>query len=70
MSSFKDIVDRLDQLAPIPPIANQIMALAEDPDSSLSEFAGLIINDPAIAANLLKTCNSAYFGLTRKVDSV
>jgi putative nucleotidyltransferase with HDIG domain len=70
MSSFKDIVDRLDQLAPIPPIANQIMALAEDPDSSLSEIADLIINDPAITANLLKTCNSAYFGLTRKVDSV
>jgi putative nucleotidyltransferase with HDIG domain len=70
MSSLKDIVDRLDQLAPIPPIANQIMALAEDPDSPLSEIAGLIINDPAITANLLKTCNSAYFGLTRKVDSV
>jgi putative nucleotidyltransferase with HDIG domain len=70
MSRFKDIVDRLDQLAPIPPIANQIMALAEDPDSSLSEIADLIINDPAITANLLKTCNSAYFGLARKVDSV
>ncbi len=70
MSSFKDIVDRLDQLAPIPPIANQIMALAENPDSSLSEIADLILHDPAITANLLKTCNSAYFGLTRKVDSV
>ena len=70
MSSFKDILNRLDQLAPIPPIANQIMALAEDPDSSLSEIADLIINDPAITANLLKTCNSAYFGLARKVDSV
>jgi putative nucleotidyltransferase with HDIG domain len=70
MSSFKEIVDRLDQLAPIPPIANQIMVLAEDPDSSLSEIADLIIHDPAITANLLKTCNSAYFGLSRKVDSV
>jgi putative nucleotidyltransferase with HDIG domain len=70
LSSFKDILNRLDQLAPIPPIANQIMALAGDPDSSLSEIADLIINDPAITANLLKTCNSAYFGLSRKVDSV
>jgi putative nucleotidyltransferase with HDIG domain len=70
MTSFKGILDRIDQLAPIPPIATQIMTLAEDPESSLSEIADLIINDPAITANLLKTCNSAYFGLTRKVDSV
>lgn len=70
MSSLDDLLDRIEQLAPIPPIAIQIMALAEDPDSSLSAIADLIINDPAITANLLKTCNSAYFGLTCRVDSV
>lgn len=70
MTCFKEIIDRIDQLAPIPPIATRIITLAEDPDSSLSEIADLIINDPAITANLLKICNSAYFGLTRKVDSV
>jgi putative nucleotidyltransferase with HDIG domain len=70
MSSLQEILDRIDQLTPIPPVAHRIMALAEDPDSSLSEIADLIINDPAITANLLKTCNSAYFGLSRKLDSV
>ena len=70
MTGFKDILDQIDQLTPIPPIATQIIALAENPDSSLSEIADLIINDPAITANLLKTCNSAYFGLSRKLDSV
>lgn len=70
MTDVKDIVAQIDQLEPVPPIAGQIMALAQDPDSSLSEIAELILNDPAITANLLKTCNSAYFGLNRKVDSV
>ena len=70
MTDVKDIVGQIDQLEPVPPIAGQIMALAEDADSSLSEIAELILNDPAITANLLKTCNSAYFGLNRKVDSV
>jgi putative nucleotidyltransferase with HDIG domain len=70
MSSLQEILDRIDQLTPIPPVAHRIMALAEDPDSSLSEIADLTVNDPAITANLLKTCNSAYFGLNRKVDSV
>jgi len=70
MIDLNDIVGQIDQLAPVPPIAGQIMAMAGDPDSSLSEMAELILNDPAITANLLKTCNSAYLGLSRKVDSV
>jgi putative nucleotidyltransferase with HDIG domain len=70
MTDVKDIVAQIDQLEPVPPIAGQIMALAQDSDSSMSEIAELILNDPAITANLLKTCNSAYLGLNRKVDSV
>ena len=70
MTDVKDIVGQIDRLEPIPPIACQIMELAENPGSSLYEIAELILNDPAITANLLKTCNSAYFGLNRKVDSV
>ena len=70
MSDLKEIVRQIDQLEPVPPVAAQIMALAEDPDSSLSQIADLILNDPALTANLLKTCNSAYFGFKRKVESV
>ena len=70
MTDVKDIVGQIDRLEAIPPIACQIMALAENPGSSLSEIAELILSDPALTANLLKTCNSAYFGLNRKVDSV
>ena len=70
MTNVKDIVSQIDRLEPTPPIAGQILTLAEDPDTSLSEIADLILNDPGVTANLLKTCNSAYFGLNRKVDSV
>jgi len=70
MTNLNDIVEQINLLAPIPAIASQIMTKAEDPDSSLSEIADLIVNDPALTANLLKICNSAYFGLPRKVESV
>jgi putative nucleotidyltransferase with HDIG domain len=70
MTDLKDIVKQIDQLDPIPAITTQLMALAADPDTALSEIADLILNDPALTANLLKTCNSAYFGLNRKVDSL
>jgi putative nucleotidyltransferase with HDIG domain len=70
MTSLNDIVGQIDLLAPIPAIASQIITKSEDPDSSLSEIADLIAKDPALTANLLKICNSAYFGLPRKVESV
>ncbi len=70
MTSLNDIVERIDLLAPIPAIASEIITKSGDPDSSLSEIADLIVNDPALTANLLKICNSAYFGLPRKVESV
>ena len=70
MTSLNGILEQIDLLAPIPAIASQIMTKSDDPDSSLSEIADLIANDPALTANLLKICNSAYFSLPRKVESV
>ena len=70
MTNIDDIINGIDTLRPIPPVATQIMALAEDESSAMSDIADLIIHDPSITASLLKICNSAYFGLANKVDSV
>jgi len=70
MTDITEIIAEIDTLKPIPPVAAQILVLAEDINSSLSEIADLIIHDPSITANVLRLCNSAYFGLPRKVESV
>lgn len=70
MTNLDDIINGIDTLKPIPPVAAQIMALAEDEYSSMSDIADLVIHDPSITASLLKICNSAYFGLTRQIESV
>jgi len=70
MTDLKDIVEQIDLLEPVPPIAAQIMTLAQDSNSSMSKIADLIRSDPALTANLLRTCNSVYFGLSRQVDSI
>ncbi len=70
MTDLNDIVAQIDLLEPMPPIAAQILVLTDDPNSSLTEISELIINDPALTANLLKICNSAYFSLSRRIDSV
>jgi putative nucleotidyltransferase with HDIG domain len=70
MTDIDDIINGIDTLKPIPPVAAQMMALAEDENSSMSDIADLIVHDPSITASLLKICNSAYFGLQRQIESV
>ncbi len=64
------IVAGIDALSPIPQVANRVMALAGDPKSSMRTLSELIEHDPVLTANLLKAANSAYFGLSKTVDSV
>ncbi len=70
MSTIEELLKDIDNLKPIPAVVNQIMAASEKPDSSMAEIAEIIMYDPSITANILKMCNSAYFSLPRKIDSV
>jgi len=66
----KRILKSIQALPPFPVTIRKVMALAGDPDSSLTELAAVIRLDQAITANILRICNSAYFGLRRPVDNV
>lgn len=70
MKTVEKIIKKIDRLKPIPQVANKIMSLAEDPNSSMSQLTDVISYDQALTSNLLKVCNSAYFGLSREVESV
>jgi HD-like signal output (HDOD) protein len=70
MKDIRKVIKDIDVLQPIPPVAGKISDLAEQMNSSIPAIADLIINDPSITANLLKICNSAYFGFSRKVESI
>ncbi|MFH0726400.1 MAG: HDOD domain-containing protein [Pseudomonadota bacterium] len=70
MTAIQELIKEIKSLKPIPQITNQIMEIVEDPNASLSDVADIILYDPIITANLLRTVNSAYFALPRRVDSV
>ena len=42
----------------------------EDPRSSFREFSGIIGNDPALTARLLKIVNSSFYGLESEVETI
>jgi diguanylate cyclase (GGDEF)-like protein len=52
---------------PSPPaIAQQIIALARDPSTDISQVAAAISRDPALAAKLLRVANSALYSRKRR----
>ena len=70
MKLDRRILKSIQALPPFPATIQKVMALAGDPDSSLTELTAVIRLDQAITANILRICNSAYFGLRRPVDNV
>jgi len=70
MNDLHAIVKEIGKLQPMPQVANKVLSIVEDPESSLAKLSEVILYDQALTANLLKICNSAYFGLPRKIESV
>ena len=70
MKDIKEIIQKIDNLKPMPQVAQKIMSIAQAPSSSLSDLSEIIIYDQSLTANLLRICNSAHFALPREVESV
>jgi len=70
MTQQNEIIDKIDKLPRIPQVVHQILELASDPQATASDLANVILIDPAVTANMLQACNSAYFDPAAHVDSI
>lgn len=70
MDIVTKIVKKIDALQPTSNVVNRIMEFTEDLDGSLSDLADIVQYDQSLTANLLRMCNSAYYGFPVPVDSV
>jgi len=64
------IINEIDTLKPVSYIGNKIMEIVSDPDSSMAEIVEIIKYDQGMTANLLRICNSDYFGLKKEIVSI
>lgn len=64
------IVNNVRDLVSLPEIALRVNEMASDPNVTTEEMGKVIAQDPALATRLLKIANSAYYGLSREVESV
>jgi len=70
MTSLQHLLSEVRNLKPIPAVANQLLAVVDDPNSAMEDIARVIQYDPVMTANILRTCNSAYFGLKHPAESI
>ena len=59
--SPKEYLKNLHDLPPLPGIAMQALAVAEDPSSTASDLLRIIMSDPPLAAKVLRVANSVHF---------
>ncbi len=70
MNSVEDIVSQVGALPPLPDTALKLMKVMNDPRSSMDDIVEAVKYDQAVTGEVLKLCNSAFFGLSRKVTSL
>jgi HD-like signal output (HDOD) protein len=54
----------------LPDVAFRVNDLIDDPNTRLSDLAEVILCDPGLSARLLRLINSAYYGLSKPVDTI
>ena len=64
------LVEEIADLQPLPPIAAQVLQLAEGETFSAHELAQAISSDPALTARVLRVANSAYYGFPRRITTI
>jgi len=64
------IIKEAETLQPVSYLGDKVLNIVSNPDSSITQIVDVIKYDQSMTANLLKICNSAYFGLKRRIESI
>lgn len=70
MKRTREILEKVDTLPPFPAVIHKALALLQDPLVSAERIVEAVRFDQAITANVLKVCNSAFFGGVQPVSSL
>lgn len=64
------LLDKVDDLPPLPAVAAKVMGMAEDDRTSAMDMAQVLATDQALTAKLIRVSNSAYYGFARRISTV
>ncbi|MBF0525699.1 MAG: HDOD domain-containing protein [Deltaproteobacteria bacterium] len=70
MTDIFEVVNKITNLPPFPKTVQRALDMLKKPEVSNQQLAQVLMYDQAVTANVLRLCNSAYFGLNREVTSL
>ncbi|HRX83785.1 MAG TPA: HDOD domain-containing protein [Phycisphaerae bacterium] len=70
MIELSVLLDRIDALPPLPATSVRLINVIGDPSASVTDIVEVIKYDQALTSEVLRLCNSAYFGLSRQIASL
>ena len=63
-------IDKIEDLSAMPSLALDVMAMLNDPRSTVKEIVEKLQLDQAMVSSILKTCNSPLYGIRNPVTSI
>ncbi|MCG8565146.1 MAG: HDOD domain-containing protein [Desulfobacterales bacterium] len=70
MTSIQVLISDIKALQPMPAVVHRVLEMTDQDDTDMGEIARVIQYDPSLTADILKTCNSAFFGLRQPAESI
>jgi putative nucleotidyltransferase with HDIG domain len=67
---YDKLFSRISEVSSLPTLAMRIFDVASDPNTDAEDLTRVLENDPALAARVVRTANSAFYGLKRKVPDL
>lgn len=61
-TGLDQFIDGVRNLPPSPSLMIELLGLLKKPDRDIDQLVGLMSHDPSLTAEILRRCNSAYFG--------
>lgn len=70
MPTAEELVTSNIDLVSLPAIYARVKSVVDDPRTGAMDLANVLATDPAMTARVLKLVNSAFWGISRQVDSL
>jgi len=70
MTAIQTLIGEIKNLTPVPAVVQPLLEAVDRPNVDMGQIANIIQYDPALTASVLRTCNSAFFGLKQPAETI
>lgn len=70
MTAIQTLIREIKNLTPVPAVLTPLLEAVDSPGADMATIADIIQYDPALTASVLRSANSAFFGLKHPAETI